>query len=80
MTAEEFHDAMCEKFLENEHKRVEFFNKMTGETLTVEIDGRRSSKLKAQPFFDFVELVRAFGRDWLGVITEDPDPEYWQKS
>lgn len=80
MTADEFHDAMCEKFLPNLRKRVEFFNTMTGEKLQpVEVDRRRSSKLSGGPFFDFVERVREFGRDWLGVRTDDPDPEYWRK-
>jgi hypothetical protein len=80
MTAEELHDAMCERFLPNEHQRIEFFNRMTGESLTVETDGRRSSKLEGGKFFDFVERVREFGRDFLGVQTEPPDPEYWRKN
>jgi hypothetical protein len=78
-TPEEFHDAMCVLFLPNESKRVEFFNKMTGESLTVEVDTRRSSKLTGGPFYDFVERVRLWGVEFLGVITEDPDPEYWRK-
>ena len=77
-TAEEFHDAMCAMFLPNEKKRVEFFNKMTGESLEVEIDSRRSSKLKGDEFYDFVERVRLWGLEFLGVVTPDPDPEYWR--
>lgn len=79
MTPEEIHDAMCERFLPNEQKRVEFFNRMTGECLAVETDGRRSSKLKGEAFFDFVERVREFARDFLNVHTPDPDPEYWRR-
>jgi hypothetical protein len=78
-TAEEFHDAMCAMFLPDERKRVEFFNKLTGECLTVEIDPRRSSKLKGDEFYDFVERVRLWGLEFLGVVTPDPDPEWWRK-
>lgn len=76
---EEIHDAMCAMFLPNEHKRVEFFNKMTGEYLEVETDGRRSSKLHGEDFYQFVEKVRKFALEFMGVRTEDPDPEYWRK-
>lgn len=78
-TADEVHDAMCVLFLPNEQKRVEFFNKMTGESLTVDVDTRRSSKLSGGPFYDFVERVRLWGVEFLGVLTPDPDPEYWRK-
>lgn len=76
--ADDIHDAMCERFLPNEHKRIEFFNNMTGESLTVETDVRRSSKLHGGKFYDFVEEVRMFARDFLGVDTPDPDPSYWR--
>ena len=75
---EDIHDAMCARFLPNEHKRVEFFNRMTGECLTVDTDTRRSSKLTGEDFYDFVEKVRKFALEFLGVVTEDPDPEYWR--
>lgn len=78
-TPDEVHDAMCVLFLPNERKRVEFFNKMTGESLSVDVDGRRSSKLTGAPFYDFVERVRLWGVEFLGVITPDPDPDYWRK-
>lgn len=78
-TCEELHDAMCVLFLPDEKKRVEFFNKMTGESLTVETDARRSSKLKGDEFFDFVERVRLWGLEFLGVVTPDPDADYWRK-
>lgn len=77
---EDIHDAMCERFLPNEHKRVEFFNHMTGEQLTVETDGRRSSNQTPTDFYDFVENIRGFALEFLGVETQDPDPEYWRRS
>jgi hypothetical protein len=77
---EEIHDAMCEKFLPNEQKRVEFFNRLTGECLTVETDRRRSSKLTGEPFYQFVEQVRKFALEFMGVTTENPDPEYWRRT
>lgn len=78
-TPEEVHDAMCALFLPNEHKRVEFFNRTTGESLAVDVDTRRTSKLSGGPFYDFVERVRLWGVEFLGVITPDPDPDYWRK-
>lgn len=78
-TEEEVHDAMCALFLPNETKRVEFFNKMTGECLAVDVDTRRSSKLTGGKFYDFVERVRLWGLEFLGVITPDPDKDYWRK-
>jgi hypothetical protein len=79
VTPEDIHDAMCERFLPNERKRVEFFNKLTGECLAVEADARRSSKLTGGEFYDFVERVRQFAAEFLGVVTPDPDPLYWRK-
>lgn len=76
---EEIHDAMCAMFLDKEEQRVEFFNRMTGESLTVETDGRRSSKLDGERFYTFVEQVRKFALEFMGVRTEDPDPLYWRK-
>lgn len=78
-SAEDIHDAMCERFLPNETKRVAFFNRMTGEELTIETDdGRRSSKLKGDDFYQFVEKVRKFALEFMGLTTQDPDPEYWR--
>ena len=79
MTPEQVHDAMCEQFLPNESKRVAFFNRMTGEALEVSTDHRRSSKLTGGPFYDFVERVRLWAVEFLGVVTPDPDPAYWRK-
>lgn len=76
---EDIHDAMCQMFLPDEQKRVEFLNRMTGETMTVETDGRRTSKLKGDEFYTFVEKVRKFALEFMGVETEDPDPNYWRR-
>ena len=78
-TPEEIHDAMCSMFLPDERKRVEFFNRMTGEQMEVEIDPRRTSKLSGDEFYTFVEQVRKFAAEFMGVVTEDPDPNYWRK-
>lgn len=74
----ELHDAFCEMFLPTESKKVEFFSRMTGETLSVETE-RRSSALGGGPFYDFVEKVREFARTFWGIETSDPDPDYWRK-
>ena len=78
-SADEIHEAMCRMFIKNEPKQIEFFSRMTGEVLTFDLDTRRSSKLAGAPFYDFVEQVRAWALDFLGVATEDPDPDYWRK-
>jgi len=79
MTPDEVHEAMCARFLPNEAKRVAFFNKMTGEEIAIYTDGKRSSKLAGTEFYDFVERVRLFALEFLGIVTEDPDPLYWRK-
>jgi hypothetical protein len=76
---EAIHDAMCEMFLPDEQARVEFFNRMTGEKLEVQVESQRSSKLNGMAFYDFVEEVRQWARDFLQVDTPDPDPEFWRK-
>lgn len=77
--ADDIHDVMCQMFLPDEHKQVEFFNRLTGDKLTVDVDKRRSSKLNRQQFYDFVEQVRVWMVEFLGVTTPDPDPEFWRK-
>lgn len=78
-SAEDIHDAMCQRFLPDEKKRVAFFNQMTGENMEIETDGRRSSRLQGDEFYDFVEKVRKFALEWMQLRTEDPDPQYWRK-
>lgn len=74
----ELHEAYCEMFLPTESRQVEFFSRVTGETLSVSTS-RRSSALSGEPFFDFVERIREHGRVFFGVETPDPDPDYWRK-
>lgn len=76
---ETIHDAMCALHLPNEAQRVAFFNQLTGESLTVEVDHRRTSKLTGRPFYDFVENVRQWALDFFQLTTPDPDPDYWRK-
>jgi hypothetical protein len=78
-TVDDIHAVMCEMFLPNEHKRLQFFNRLTGEPMTAELDTRRSSKLTGQAFYDFVEQVRLWAAEELGVTTPEPDPSYWRK-
>jgi len=77
--APSIHDAMCQMFLPDEKTQVEFLNKLSGEVVDFAVGGRRSSKLTGEAFFEFVEHVRAWALDFLGVRTPDPDPEYWRK-
>lgn len=75
----ELHDAFCEMFLPTQGKQVEFFSRLTGESLSVVTDARRSSALSGVPFYDFVEKVREFAVRFWGIETPDPDPKYWRK-
>lgn len=76
--ADDIHEAMVERFVPQEHKRVEFVNKLTGECIPIEVEARHSPK-QGGAFFDFVENVRQFLREFLQLDTPDPDPEYWRK-
>lgn len=78
-SADDLHDAACEQFIPNESKQIEFFSKTTGEFLSLTVDHRRSSKLKGQEFFDFVELTRDWIQRFFNVTTPPPDPDYWRK-
>lgn len=78
-TVDELHDAFCERFIPHERKQVEFYSRMTGESVTTEIDTRRSSALSGGAFYEYVEQVREFARQFWGIETPDPDPEYWRK-
>ena len=51
---QDVHDAMCELFLDNQRKQVGFLNILTGGSLEVPIT-KRSSGLKGDEFFNFVE-------------------------
>lgn len=73
----ELHDAYCEMFLPTAAKQVEFFNRLTGESLTV-TTARRSSALSGEPFYDFVERIREHARTFWGIETPDPDRDFWR--
>lgn len=67
------HDVMCEKFIPPQ--TVTFVNKHTGETEERQVPGR-SSRLSVSEFYHFVEQVRLWAAEWLGITIEDPDPEW----
>ena len=73
---EDFHDEMCARFLTR--RQITITDYATGAAEQVVIPGR-SSKLPIANFYHFVEQVRQFIGEFLGVTTEDPDPEYWSK-
>ncbi len=76
--ADDIHDAMVESFVPSESKRLEFVNQMTGESMPIAIEVRHSPK-QGDKWFDFVENVRLFLREFLNIDTPDPDPDYWRK-
>lgn len=73
----EMHEFFVRLFLPDERKQIAFYSAITGETVEVEIDTRRSSKLGRQAFYDYVEKVRQFLAE-RGIETIDPDPEWWR--
>jgi hypothetical protein len=76
--ADDIHDAMVERFVPSEAKRLEFVNRMNGESIAIGVEVKHSPK-QGGPFFDFVENVRQFLREFLDIDTPDPDPQYWRK-
>lgn len=78
-TADDVHDAMCQQFLSNDLKRVEFYNAHSQDVLRVAVDTRRSSKRTTVEFYEFVERVRAWAGEFLGLTIPDPDPDYWRR-
>lgn len=72
---DDIHDAMCDRFLK---RKVFMVNRHTGEAEEREV-ARRSSKLNADEFYAFVENVRLFAAEFLGLTIPDPDPEYWRR-
>lgn len=73
---DEFHDEMCARFLTR--RQIEIVDRQTGEAEIVTVPGR-SSKLSVADFYAFVERVRRFLAEELGVSTPDPDPAHWRK-
>lgn len=74
-TPEDFHDEMCARFLSR--RRITIVDTATGEAVEVAVP-RRSSGLSIGDFYRFVEQVRQFCAEFLGVETPDPDPSYWR--
>lgn len=74
---EEFHELMLAKF--STHTHYEIVDPRTGEVVEEYDITERSSTLSGRNFYRFVELVRQFLAEFYGVVTEDPDPAYWQK-
>ena len=73
---EDFHDEMCARFLTR--RQITVTDYATGAAEEIVIPGR-SSKLPISDFYHFVEQVRQFIGEFLGVTTDDPDPAYWSK-
>lgn len=73
------HAFWCSQFLPDVREQLAFVNKLTGQTLKVTVDTRRTSQLDGTKFYEFVEACRLWLQEWLGVSTPDPDPEYWRK-
>lgn len=73
---EDFHDEMCARFLAR--RRIDVIDHETGEAVEVVIPGR-SSRLSIGDFYAFVERVRLFCGEFLGVETPDPDVTYWRQ-
>lgn len=78
-TPQDLHDALSEKFAPGEQKQMEFVNTFTGEIEELTTDSRRTSKLSMHDFYEYVEHVRVWASEWMGVETPDPDPDYWRK-
>lgn len=76
MSPEDFHDEMCARFLTT--RRITIVDTATGEAVEVAVP-RRSSGLSIGDFYRFVEQVRQFCAEFLGVETPDPDPSYWRQ-
>lgn len=72
-------DELHEVFKAEWNSRTIFWtNTKTGEMTERKI-AQSTTKLKVDEFYDYVENVRFYAAQELGVITPDPDPEYWKK-
>ncbi len=74
-TVEELHEIYKAEW---NSKTVFWTNHRTGE-MTEKRVAQSTTKLKRDEFFDYVENVRMSAAQDLGVVTADPDPEYWKK-
>lgn len=59
-------------------KTIFWTNTRTGE-MTERRVAQSTTRLKVDEFYDYVENVRMSAASDLGVVTPDPDPEYWKK-
>lgn len=66
---EDIHDDMCLRFLT---KRLTWVNEQTGEVEERDVPGR-SRSLDVNEFYTFVEKVRLFAAEWLGLTIPDPE-------
>ena len=66
---EEIHDDMCLRFLS---KTLTWVNEQTGEVEERQVPGR-SRSLDVTEFHEFVERVRLFAAEWLGLTIPDPE-------
>lgn len=70
------HEICLKKFLSKQ--KVEIISPVTGEC-EIHAVQERSSTQRISDFYDFVEEARVWFVEFFGVITPDPDPEYWRK-
>jgi len=75
-TADEFHELMLAKFATTKHYVLA---DRAGDIVEEYDLAERSSTMNGKNFYDFVEQVRQFLAEFYGVVTEDPDPEFWRK-
>jgi hypothetical protein len=70
---EAIHDDACERFLTTRH--VVYLNRQTGEVEERDVH-RRTTGLTAKEFAEFVDRVRQWAGEWLGIVIPDPDPSW----
>lgn len=59
-------------------KTVLWTDPATGEMTERRIP-QTTTKLKVSDFYQYVEEVRFYAAESLGIVTPEPDPEYWKK-
>jgi hypothetical protein len=69
------HEAMKQRFMT--HKVVSLTNAVTGECEEYDVVG--STRTSIRRFYYFVEQVRAFAGEWLGLVVPDPDKNWREK-
>jgi hypothetical protein len=72
-------DELHEIFKMRWNSRIVFVTDLkTGEMTEVKI-ALSTTKLKVDEFYDYVENVRFDAAETFGVVTPDPDKDYWRK-